>query len=501
MAVYLTYLFNGCLEKLRKIDLGQIIPDEASYDTKKFNPQSILDQLDVIDHELKLLEEELARISDIYRYLLEKRVAPFSKVPPTSISIKLINSIIQDALSKVNEAFGERPRAFQGNQIRKIYTNEREAVSFVRQKLAELQGTVNNTKNEYDTIRTANPDNKFIGVASSWALGHFKNLTDTLLNESEKDTYTNPAQNTLLKNMIGSFGESVKYTKALKHILSSTENGDFIPLVLAVCKADKKFEARLKEKGKGDVTKGFDIHDIKFALIYVLKIYLTKFAKSINSIKNYLNTLVEFNTNLKSSVDEMFKIIKKVHCRATAICFKYQVQDQAKKTDMVIYYIPEPYLGNNPELIASIGIEKAEFLRKTFEMPILSLLSENQGLSKFRQLVHNQFFSMIKSRDPQIPDQNARMFTDDKYSRLDSLTHWNFIAYILFLTDVRNIEVWKNPTRRDAIFDASKCIFRTYNVDYRDIYLGIFYIKDSHMEDYTWRNKIVPIIKDARTAA
>ena len=40
MAVYLTYLFNGCLEKLRKIDLGQIIPDEASYDSKKFNSSS-----------------------------------------------------------------------------------------------------------------------------------------------------------------------------------------------------------------------------------------------------------------------------------------------------------------------------------------------------------------------------------------------------------------------------------------------------------------------------
>src|SRR3989338_5409592 len=498
MVIYLTSLFDECLEKLRKIDLGQIIPDEASDDAKKFNPQSILDQLDIVDHELKLLEEELTRISDIYRYLLEKRLTPFSKVPPTSISIKLINSIIQDTLSKIDGAFGERPKAFQGNQIKKIYTNEREAIGLVRQKLAELQDTVNNTKNEYGAIRTANPDNKLIGVAPSWALGHFKNLIVTLLSESEKDTYTNPAQNTLLKNIINSFGEFITYSKALRRVLSSTENGDFAPLILAVCKADKKFEARLKEKGKGDVTKGFDIHDLKFALIYVLKIYLAKIARSILSIKNYSNSLSGINHRLKSDISEMFKIIKNVHCRANAVCLKHQIQDQVK-TDKIIYYILEPYLGSNPELINSIGNDKAEFLRKTFEMPIVSLLSESQGLFKFRQLVHNQFFNMIKSRDPQIPDQNARMFTDDKYSRLDSLTHWNFIAYILFLTDVRNIEVWKKPTRRDAIFDASRCIFRTYSVDYRDIYSGIFYIKDSHMEDYTWKTKIVPIIKIVRT--
>ena len=59
MVIYLTSLFDECLEKLRKIDLGQIIPDEASDDAKKFNPQSIFDQLDIVDHELKLLEEEL----------------------------------------------------------------------------------------------------------------------------------------------------------------------------------------------------------------------------------------------------------------------------------------------------------------------------------------------------------------------------------------------------------------------------------------------------------
>ncbi len=500
MAVYLSPLFHDCLENLRKINVGQIVPDEKSYDITKFNPLPILDQLNQLNHELSILEEELARISNFYRSIFGK-LAPFSKLKLEKISLKLINAIIRETLSKVDETFGQRSIEFQGNQIKKVHGKDRSVVEAVRQAVQDLQQTIVTTKIEYKAIRVANPENKLLTIAPLYGLGHFEALITKILAETEAKTRTDESTPILLSGIITSFGELLQYSKALRKVLQPYENDNYTPLILAVCKLDKNFEAKLKQAGIGDATKGYTIDNIRYALIYMFKIYLKTIAGAILSINNKLNLFLNLNQALKSDITETFKLAKNVHFRAAAICLKYQVQNPQNQPEKIIYYIPEPYFGADPDLIASIGYDKAEFLRRTFEMPIVSLLAEDQGLSKFRQLIHNQFFLMIKSKYPQIKDENARMFIDNKCSRLDTLSYWSFIAYLLFLTDVRNIELWKNPARRGNVLDKSKCVFRTYSVDYGDIYSGIFYIKGTHDEDYTWRDKITPTLQNFRGAA